>query len=277
MGKWIKKNDGLTLVEILVSLAILAIIITPLTSLFLNTVKINANAKRNMVASQLAQQHMERWRTADISGLALPYRNTTEDTENSMLIETTIEIYKDGQFEIPTGSGREDNGNGENYPRNYHALVNLEDGILKIYDEKNQYIGSLETKKNGNTQVSMTIAAAEIRFSLQGKHAAPVIVRLNAQAVDVVIKSDDSARVQFHVIVEDGIDSVNVYVSGAGKENITILPTGKNHGLVRINPNTGGSEPNQDYEDLLYKITVVVTEKKGFRELAKFIGLKRIN
>lgn len=55
----LKNNKGITLVEIIVSIAILGIIVTPLSSLFVTTVRNNSMARDKMIANQLAQKYME--------------------------------------------------------------------------------------------------------------------------------------------------------------------------------------------------------------------------
>ena len=62
----IKSNKGLTLVELIVSLAILGIIIAPLSSFFVNTVKVNKDSENQMIANQLAQKYMEQLKFSDI-------------------------------------------------------------------------------------------------------------------------------------------------------------------------------------------------------------------
>ncbi|MBU3189518.1 type II secretion system GspH family protein [Clostridium bowmanii] len=57
--KFIKSKKGLTLIEIIVSIAILSIIIGPILSLTLNSVKMNKKSDEKMQALSLAQKEME--------------------------------------------------------------------------------------------------------------------------------------------------------------------------------------------------------------------------
>jgi prepilin-type N-terminal cleavage/methylation domain-containing protein len=57
--KFIKSKKGLTLIEIIISLAILSIIIAPILSLTLNSVKINKKSDEKMEALSLAQKKIE--------------------------------------------------------------------------------------------------------------------------------------------------------------------------------------------------------------------------
>lgn len=55
----IKNNKGLTLIEILITLAVLGIVVSPLMSMFITSQKINNESEMKYRAVQLAQQHIE--------------------------------------------------------------------------------------------------------------------------------------------------------------------------------------------------------------------------
>ncbi|RKD27894.1 prepilin-type N-terminal cleavage/methylation domain-containing protein [Caminicella sporogenes DSM 14501] len=59
MFKIIKSEKGLSLIELLVSIAILSIIIVPLSNMFLMAVKIDTKAKDKLIAVNLAQNVVE--------------------------------------------------------------------------------------------------------------------------------------------------------------------------------------------------------------------------
>ena len=58
MRKW-KKNKGFTLVELIVAVAILAVIVTPLLGNFVQSAKINQKARQNLNGMNMAQDIME--------------------------------------------------------------------------------------------------------------------------------------------------------------------------------------------------------------------------
>lgn len=63
--KVINKNSGLTLIEVLVTLAILGIIIVPLSSFFITSAKINNDSRDKFKATLIAQQLMEDIKLSD--------------------------------------------------------------------------------------------------------------------------------------------------------------------------------------------------------------------
>lgn len=91
-------NKGLTLVEIITSLAILAIIVTPLSTMFVTAVKNNALAEERLIANQMAQSKMEEWMHKDL----IAEVNEDEDIVGDYTIVTTINKYSDG---VATSTG----------------------------------------------------------------------------------------------------------------------------------------------------------------------------
>ncbi|MEJ8554509.1 type IV pilus modification PilV family protein [Tepidibacter sp. Z1-5] len=110
----IKSNKGLTLVELIVSLAILGIILVPLSSFFVNTIKVNKSSENQMIANQLAQKYMERVKFSDLDNsdsenIVLPDEEIIEDDnyksfeikkivqeyeQNNKLVKITIKVKK---------------------------------------------------------------------------------------------------------------------------------------------------------------------------------------
>lgn len=64
-------KKGITLVEIIVSLAILGIILVPLSNLFTASIQNNIRSKRTLVANQLAQERIEVIRSAINKGVVI--------------------------------------------------------------------------------------------------------------------------------------------------------------------------------------------------------------
>ena len=54
-----KSNAGFTLVELIVAIALFAIVITPLCNTFISSAKMNRNARKVMIATDLAQNIFE--------------------------------------------------------------------------------------------------------------------------------------------------------------------------------------------------------------------------
>lgn len=79
----IKSNSGMTLVEIIVSLAILGMVIGPLSTLFVSGIRNNSLSSDRAIANQLAQKHMEIELAKDI-----PTGHTL--TQNGMTITASV-------------------------------------------------------------------------------------------------------------------------------------------------------------------------------------------
>lgn len=109
MPKLIKNKKGFTLIEIIISIAILAIIITPLTSVFTGTFKMNTNTRENMEANHLAQKYMEYWKANPLDSFAEMTENGKtykfkDVTENGYAIRTMVQVFSPPPAESPSVS-----------------------------------------------------------------------------------------------------------------------------------------------------------------------------
>lgn len=89
MERFVKRdNKGFTLVEVLVALAVLAIVSIPLLSYFTDGLRLNALSSNKQKANQAAQAVMEDFKTKTMAEVAEEYRNMTGDSGQ----------YRDGTF-----------------------------------------------------------------------------------------------------------------------------------------------------------------------------------
>ncbi|GCD12276.1 type IV pilus modification PilV family protein [Clostridium tagluense] len=79
-----KKNKGITLIEVIISLAILGIIITPILSMTLTTVKISKSSEDKVFATSLAQQCTEYIKSEDIKLLDFLKIGLVENNDNEL-------------------------------------------------------------------------------------------------------------------------------------------------------------------------------------------------
>ena len=73
------KDQGMTLVEVIISLLILMIVFVPLISSFVTASKISQTAKNNLYASDLANNVMETVKVLGIDGVALQFHTTASN------------------------------------------------------------------------------------------------------------------------------------------------------------------------------------------------------
>jgi len=95
-------TDGLTIVEIIMTLAILGIVICPLMSLFVFSQKINNESEMEYKSILQAQKYMEEIQVMDkLDTLEYPYNSESADyeriiPESSNNFSTKIKIHPDG-------------------------------------------------------------------------------------------------------------------------------------------------------------------------------------
>ena len=93
-------NRGLSLVELLIAVTILAIIIVPLLRAFVSSAKLNMRAQRTLKATMIAENIMEEFEDASIADLAAKYSATaltgvyTFDFDAADLTEFDAEQYE---------------------------------------------------------------------------------------------------------------------------------------------------------------------------------------
>lgn len=73
-------NKGVTLVELIIAVAILGIVVTPLLHAFITSTKINASARDTLEETTLAENIMEEFNDASIEDMVTKYAGMVEDT-----------------------------------------------------------------------------------------------------------------------------------------------------------------------------------------------------
>jgi prepilin-type N-terminal cleavage/methylation domain-containing protein len=95
----ISNNRGITLVELIVTIAVLGILIAPVTSMFVFSAKINMSASNEFEAAMLAQSYMEEIKAMNeldkqkyvYNFVTGKYERFIPETENSYGAEISIE------------------------------------------------------------------------------------------------------------------------------------------------------------------------------------------
>lgn len=105
MKKILKNNNGFSLLELIIALAILSIIIIPISSLFINSAKATNSANDKMIALSIAQGEMERIKLQDdLEDIESQYNLKDEDITNGdkkeIKIEKNDDNYEDFSCEI---------------------------------------------------------------------------------------------------------------------------------------------------------------------------------
>ena len=266
MGKWLKNKKGLTLIEILVSLAILGIIIAPVSSMFLTTIKANQRAKSILLANQLAQQYMEKLK-ASPNPMNEPIPPV--DTATGFVLLTEVTKYKDEEFKLPSG------GSSGSSP--YVSIVDIfeRDGSnIFVYDGEGNFGGKLNIKQsNGMNNIDLDIYSDRLVFSNKNKKGNNIVIPFDASEINIKIMYEGNIKI--HIFV-DHIDviPVNFYLNKESMLKHFDIKSKKNR-PVSIYPQYLPENPSE-VSNILYKITVTVKDKTGVEELAKLAGLKKV-
>ncbi|MEG2093905.1 MAG: type II secretion system protein [Lachnospiraceae bacterium] len=148
------KNAGFSLVEILVSVVILAIIVGPLLHSFVTAARVNSKARSSMQASAAAQNIMEQLKSEDITDFAaagftkvLDAVDTKKYTYEKMYTGVVVDgkTYKVKAVLDPGGYKKEPTGTEEKYN---------DKNLSEIYNMDNKYDGFYIQPEDSDSKIS---------------------------------------------------------------------------------------------------------------------------
>lgn len=139
MGENRKYSGGFTLIEILVALAILGIVITPVIGMFASSAQRNLNSRRNTVALTVARDIMDRIKAGDI------------DSSN---LESEVDNYKTTYgVEIKVEGPAESSGNSleklKVFVTPFEGMDAETEGIMIASYTTNVFVSSIDTSPPG--------------------------------------------------------------------------------------------------------------------------------
>jgi prepilin-type N-terminal cleavage/methylation domain-containing protein len=271
-----RKSKGVTLLELLISIALLSIIVTPMFSLAITSAKINNNSGDKIQALALAQKHFEYLKSdycdidVDSDDNSFDYEEMDEDDldsdsfdsdTSSRQKEYTIEGYtlkeivkSIDKYEVQTSSG-----SNINISDNNNITVEIEYSNNKIYY-------TIWTESDSSTTLTYNYSTSDDPIELD-------IQLLNSNK----IKFDNSNSLS-------GLDDDNVFVNIINESNMNIEITLKNNSNSYILYYSLGEDCDLDHdyssddtimdideggsEDLVtsfkvYKITLEVEDSEG--------------
>lgn len=162
-----KKQDGMTLIEILVSLTLLAVIITAFSGAFVNGMRSEREVRNRLEASNLA---------SDIAETIEKHASN----ENSAVLS---EIDQNSEYEYPFN----------NFSQSNNDIEKLKDELKNIVDEKSSIIEGFESASISNKGEVLSdgeklenLYDFEISISWQGKNH-----KLNTRFYDNLSDKDD--------------------------------------------------------------------------------------
>ncbi|QXM05999.1 prepilin-type N-terminal cleavage/methylation domain-containing protein [Crassaminicella indica] len=231
MAKFLKDENGLTLIEIIISIAILGIIIVSFSSLFVSTIKNNVSAEEKLIANQLAQKYIE-----EVIGNIDDYIKDGDTTihENGMIITIKEpEAVKAEDYEYESGSFNE---------KDYLYIFNVSD-----LEEKDKII----IENNG------IYLNSDSNF----------IKAITSYPIKIGIRCNSEKTINIENNSEKYVNIYKIY-SGIKDNKITINVS---NGEVYIYDNIYDNTIANIHKNRVYKIKVTVEkEKKTLVELVRY-------
>lgn len=200
----LSNNRGLTLIEIIVTLAVLGVVVTPLMNMFIASQKINNESNEEYKTLQLAQKYMENIKSAEYIDDIV---NELHYTPNGINTYRTPDPNEDLPYEvaikiIPNPAGTPvSNGPGED--------ENLP--VVTIYDSSVKWETDSEVKTLSieNAEVDITVGGTEITVAGEGH---PVM------GSDMEVRLETSEAVEARMNFINSTDSGKVYLTDNGRE-----------------------------------------------------------
>jgi prepilin-type N-terminal cleavage/methylation domain-containing protein len=184
-----KKQDGFSLVELIVAIAIMAIIVLPLLRAFLVSAKTNTKAKERLRATEASQNIMETIEAMSLDDLLTYFSTTPLSIKFGESGRTRLYIDSEGKYR-PTNS-TEKSADG-NY---YFGLqgVNGKDVLLKV--KANNSILSDGTNLNSQSVAKLTTISSDndaICYITQSP--SPIVLAIDSKDPDNEIIQREIAR-----------------------------------------------------------------------------------
>lgn len=248
----LKNNKGFTLVELVVSIAILGIIITPLSSLFISTIKNNVRAEDKLIANQLAQEYMEQ-AMADILKTIESTGGTYTKTESNSGMDITITIDKQGNTE------------------NIHGSINQDITFESPIDASSSNYNNNDTIQidPSTIQIGSDLAHLKLHSNIQNTNTADAIhIKINCKAAKIFKVSNISGRVVkfYKIYSKDTQEKVTIKII---KGEVMVYENIFDQTITHVNENLPAIHRND-----MYRINVTV--KKDNKPLVTLASFKTI-
>lgn len=260
MLKYLKNKNGVTLIELLITLVILGIVIVPLSGLLINSVKINTDSRNVMEANYIAQTFIENWKAKNLSSLMDEAQIQSLNDGNAI---TLTEAYQSYMVEtMITPIVQYSTAEAINYTADAIIKINETDNMLSIYKEPEMMISEQSLLPAYDIYIDKPISTNQITMS------GIVISALSTDSAILQIECLNQADVIFNIYNRTDKDAI-IYViktKQAESANISILAQA---GSVQSE-----SSILQPYDNNLYEIQVTV--KRNEKALTTLKGSKLI-
>lgn len=242
--KRLRIKKGLTLLEVIIAMAILSIIVTPILSLSLNATKMTAESEDKFKALTIAQRHMENIKSPNYSGTFNDdsSEKTFEDDDfKGFKITESIQPMKNYKF-----NNLDSNSNNEEIT--YDLNVEYGENNNIVWQEAPNF-----TVKSDASKKNITIE------------------NNNNKDVNVKIELRGNDSITINLINNSLNNKMNVYIIKTS-ENTSNYIIGESIGKMGIYSNVFNDVVSNNSNYRLYKITIKV--EKGGKILQNLEGYK---
>ncbi|OPJ56337.1 PilW family protein [Alkalithermobacter paradoxus] len=264
----ILKNDkGLTLIEIVMAIAILGIVIIPISSMFVDVAVLNTTSKHKLKALSFAQKYMENIKSLEnINQIQKIY---IEDD-----YEILVKIEEEDSREITYKD--ESTDNSDVISNIYNLIIVSEGNIIKIIGEENFLISvdvntnivSYKDKWNKNAtydlkeklnSISITVTGTNIDFRFNSK-SLPNDKRLQEKdrPYTIGIKLNHDIDIYTNVTSNNNYIKYNIYDGGKVVNGNSVY---KGSGNQKIYPYKSDQNEEKKVYLKIYKISITVMRK----------------
>ncbi len=264
MNKKHRVKKGVTLLEVLISLAIFAIVATPIATMVIKTVSINKaseNKQKAMIAAQKVMEEIKAVKDEDVSNLSsysskLNLNITKDDGKEDSF---TLEGMKDGYLiEGQVNPVEEYSFNKKNPSESLNFSVEIEvegrgtSDFLKVKCEDNYFTETISSKAISIENQENDIIINGRKLNKTQDFNSNIKISLDKNVEDnFIIKGKNELEKELNIFCYKDLES---------KSNINVENDG---GRIKAYKNLYTSNDSYTNTSRIYKILIKATDKKG--------------
>ncbi len=268
--KFIKNKKGLTLIEIIISLAILSIIIAPILSLTLSSVKTNKKSDEKMEALSLAQKNMEgikspKYIIVKSNYIQIGNELTRNYNDGAYKITETLLIPSQSQVVDEFSIIRDDEAD---------IVVKFHGANIGVYDKDNDALIKNLGVTNNSSVVEVRCDNSMLDFGLDEVYKLPITTGSDFQINVKIYLSNNNLKMNIINLSNNGKLKLH-FIKQDESSQFTFNKFIGNVEYYSINPSNLPNNNSDQYR--LYEVKVKI-EKIGTGEtLQELKGYKKIS